>query len=127
MTNMPKMSSRASAALDVLADGGQFVDRLERNSFTGREQWTVRSLDSKRQVVRGVGRAAYRELDKAMMLFTQDRFSTAIYYRLKDGKSERFAALRATARGPADGFEYAGWEADAAKARAELDALMASS
>jgi len=85
MTNLPKMSSRAAQALDVLADGGQFVDRLERNSYTGREQWQVRLLAANKQVVRGIGAAAKNELDAAGMLFLADRFSTAAYYGLKNG------------------------------------------
>lgn len=123
MSNMPKISNRASQALNILADGGQFVERLERNSYTGREQWQVRLLNSGRQVVRGIGRAAMRELDSAGMLFAADRFSTASYFGLKNGRNEHIAALRRASYGPAEGFEYAGWEADAAKAREELARL----
>ena len=39
MTNLPNLSNRAKKALEVLADGGRFVHRLERNSYTGREQF----------------------------------------------------------------------------------------
>ena len=120
MDNLPKLSGRARQALDVLADGGTFVYRLERNSYTGREQWETRLLDAGKYVVRGIGRAAKEELDKAGMLFMADSFSVATYYGLKNGRSERIAELRRIARGPADGFEYAGWEANAAEARAEL-------
>ena len=126
MTNAPKLSARAIRALDTLSDGGAFVERLERNSYTGREQWEVRLLDIGKQVVRGVGRSAMRELDAAAMLFTSDRFSTATYYGLKNGKDERIAALRLAARGPSDGFEYAGWEADAAAASVELQRMQAA-
>ena len=119
-SNMPPVSARAQRALGILADGGQFVKRLERNGFTGREQWETRLLTSDKQVVRGIGAAAFRELDGAMLLFTADRFSTATYYGLKNGRAERIAELRRVAAGPADGWEYAGWEADASAARAEL-------
>ena len=125
MTNMPKLSARAATALNVLADGGQFVERLERNTFTRREQWETRLLDAGRNVVSGIGRAAFRELQSLGMLFLSDSFSVSKYYGLKNGKSERIAELRRTARGPADGFEYAGWEANAAAAQAELDLLTA--
>lgn len=125
MGNMPKLSRRAAEALDVLADGGRFVDRLERNSYTRREQWTVRLLTKGGSAVSGIGRAAMRELDAAMMLYIDDRFSTATYYGLKNGKNERIAELRRVARGPADGWEYAGWEAAAESARQELERLSA--
>lgn len=64
MTNLPKMSKRAQLALDVLADGGRFVNRLERNSYTGREQFHMRLQRSSSwgSVVPGVGHAAFREL-----------------------------------------------------------------
>lgn len=70
MTNMPKLSARAQAALEVLANGGRFVNRLERNSYTGREQFCRRLLANKswNSVVRGVGGATYHELDKAGFL-----------------------------------------------------------
>ena len=125
MSNLPKMSSRAATALSVLGDGGQFVERLERNNYTRREQWETRLLDSGRNVVAGVGRAAFKELSALGLLFMADRFSAATYYGLKNERAERIAALRFAARGPADGFEYAGWEAHAAAAQAELDRLTA--
>lgn len=70
MSNLPKLSNRAKLALDVLADGGRFVNRLERNSYTGREQFHRRLLrnSSWNSVVRGVGTAAFHELEKAGML-----------------------------------------------------------
>ena len=125
MSNLPKMSARAATALSVLGDGGQFVERLERNTFTRREQWETRLLDSSRNVVSGIGRAAFRELNALGLLFTADWFSAAVYYGLKNGRAERVAALRFAARGPAEGFEYAGWEGHAAAAQAELDKLIA--
>jgi hypothetical protein len=123
MDNLPNLSNRARQALDVLADGGQFAYRLERNRYTGREQWEYRLLDTSKNVVRGIGRAAFRELEAAGMLFLADSFSVATYYGLRNGRSEHIAQLRRIARGPADGFEYAGWEADAARAKAELDRM----
>ena len=70
MTNMPKLSNRAKKALDVLADGGRFVNRLERNSYTGREQFCRRLLTSRswNSVVPGIGAAAFHELDRAGFL-----------------------------------------------------------
>lgn len=70
MTNMPQLSARAQKALDVLADGGRFVNRLERNSYTGREQFQRRLLADRSwgSVVRGIGGAAFHELDRAGFL-----------------------------------------------------------
>ena len=68
MTNMPKLSARAAEALNVLADGGSLAYRLERNSYTGREQFAVRLKAKGGAVVKGVGFAALRELQNADML-----------------------------------------------------------
>jgi hypothetical protein len=65
-TNLPKMSKRAELALEVLANGGRFVNRLERNSYTGREQFHMRLCSSQawHSVVSGIGHATFCELDK---------------------------------------------------------------
>lgn len=64
MTNQPKMSRRAQEALEVLADGGRFVNRLERNSYTGREQFHMRLQRSAAwsSTVPGFGHATFHEL-----------------------------------------------------------------
>jgi hypothetical protein len=127
MSNMPKLSNRASQALDVLADGGRFTIRLERNSYTRREQFQTRLLDSRRNVVPGIGAAAYRELDKACMLVWSDSTSVSTEYVLRNERSEKISALTRMARGPADGWEYAGWEANAERARQELAEMQKAS
>ena len=58
MTNLPKLSNRAQKALDVLADGGRFVHRLERNN-TGREQFHHRLQREGGYTVSGVGLSAF--------------------------------------------------------------------
>ena len=63
MTNMPNLSTRAKAALDILADGGQFKYALERNSYTGREQFQWRLLAARGGRVPGIGGAAFHELE----------------------------------------------------------------
>jgi hypothetical protein len=66
ISNMPKLSSRAQKALDVLADGGRFVNRLERDSYTGREQFHRRLITRPGAwdaVVKGVGHAAFQTPD----------------------------------------------------------------
>lgn len=63
MTNMPKLSARAKKALEVLGNGGCFTYALERNGYTGREQfhWRLRTRSGGK--VTGIGRAAYHELN----------------------------------------------------------------
>lgn len=63
MSNLPKLTSRAKQALDILADGGCFTYALERNGYTGREQfqWHLRARTGGN--VRGIGRATYHELN----------------------------------------------------------------
>lgn len=63
MTNLPKLSNRAKQALDILGNGGCFTYALERNSYTGREQfqWRLRARNGCK--VSGIGRAAYYELN----------------------------------------------------------------
>ena len=65
MTNMPNLSPRARKALDILADGGRITYKLERNSYTGREQFARRFVNDCGQRVSGLGHATYYELVKA--------------------------------------------------------------
>jgi hypothetical protein len=69
MSNMPKLTARASKALDVLADGGSFRYGLERNGYTGREQfhWSLRGANGGK--VSGIGGATYHELCNAGFAF----------------------------------------------------------
>jgi hypothetical protein len=90
MSNMPKLSTRAQKALDVLADGGRFVNRLERNSYTGREQFQKRLLTkpgSWNSVVRGVGHSAFYELQNAGFLVYAEGEWTSVseVYKLRTG------------------------------------------
>lgn len=85
MTNLPALSNRAKKALDVLADGGRFAYRLERNSYTGREQFQYR-LTARRcaGVVKGVGMSAFYELQNAglLALCPNEGTSVSTYYKL---------------------------------------------
>ena len=65
MTNMPKMSARAARALDVLADGGRFDYALERNGYTGREQFQYRLRAHDGSTVKGISGTTFRELRAA--------------------------------------------------------------
>jgi hypothetical protein len=80
-TNLPALSARARKALDALADGGQFRHGLERNSYTGREQFQYR-LQKSGSTVRGIGMAAFYELKNAGMIAYASSTSVATYYKL---------------------------------------------
>lgn len=82
MTNLPNLSNRAKKALDVLADGGQFCCRLERNSYTGREQFAYRLLKEGR-VVRGIGLAAFYEIKDSFLTLADGGTSVSTYYKLR--------------------------------------------
>lgn len=64
-TNLPKLSTRAARALEILADGGRFDYALVRNSYTGREQFQWRLKTASGFVVKGMGHATYHELNAA--------------------------------------------------------------
>lgn len=85
MENQPKLSKRAQMALDVLANGGEMVHRLERNSYTGREQFETRFCASAAwsSVVKGLGFATRTELEKAGFTFRPVHSSSvATHYKL---------------------------------------------
>jgi hypothetical protein len=82
MTNLPKLSNRAKLALEILADGGELVHRLERNSYTGREQYQTRLMQAG-AVIKGIGYATRAELEKAGFRFVSThRTSVSTYYKL---------------------------------------------
>lgn len=66
-TNQPKLSNRAQQALDLLANGGEMQYRLERNSYTGREQFQTRfcATTTWNSAVKGLGHATRHELESA--------------------------------------------------------------
>lgn len=81
MTNLTHISPRARKALDILADGGQFVQRLERDAYTGREQFAFR-LTMAGQVVKGFGLAVFYELKNANFLKMAGSTSVSTYYSM---------------------------------------------
>jgi uncharacterized protein YjhX (UPF0386 family) len=82
MTNLPNLSNRAKKALDILADGGQFVCRLERNSYTRREQFAYRLLKDG-HVVRGIGLSAFYEIKDKFLTICDHNTSVSTYYKLR--------------------------------------------
>lgn len=85
MTNLPNLSPRARKALDVLADGGQFRDMLETNSYTGRTQFRMR-LTLNGQTVRGFGHSAFHELNDKGFLRPASATTVSSYYKLNTGE-----------------------------------------
>lgn len=84
-TNLPKLSSRAKRALEILADGGEFNHRLERNTYTGREQFQYRLKTATGGIVKGIGLSAFHELNDAGFLAFNSNASTT---------SSRYFSLR---------------------------------
>ena len=80
MTNKP-LSPRAQKALQVLENGGQFREMLERNSYTGRDQFRMRLMDGKGGVVRGIGHATFHEL-RSMLRTLRGGTTVSTYYGL---------------------------------------------
>lgn len=81
-TNQPKLSNRAQQALDILANGGELTYLLERNSFTGREQFQTR-FKIHGGAVKGLGHATRRELESAGLRFkVVHRYSTGEIMKL---------------------------------------------
>jgi uncharacterized protein YjhX (UPF0386 family) len=77
---MTNLSKRAQKAVDVLAQGGRFVNRLERDNYTGREQFHQRLFTSKSRtsLVKGFGFAAFNELMQAGLLVYADGEWTSV-------------------------------------------------
>ncbi len=82
-----ELSSRAKLALGVLAGGGRFVIRLERNNYTGRSQFKTRLVDysgGRSSMVRGISGATFHELDRAGFLeITGEGTSVSTYYKAR--------------------------------------------
>ena len=56
-----KLSPRAARAVALMKSGAQFAKRLERDGYTGREQWKTRLVHNG-SAVKGYGAATFREL-----------------------------------------------------------------
>lgn len=73
MNNQPKMSKRAERALEILSNGGRFISQLERNSYTGREQFQYRCTYNGApysNYEKGIGFSTFSELrDLGMIAF----------------------------------------------------------
>lgn len=85
-SNQPKLSKRAQQALDILANGGEVVHRLERNSYTGREQFHTRFCASAAwsSAVKGLGFKTRCELEEAGFRFRPSRHSSVATHYVLD-------------------------------------------
>lgn len=80
--NEPKLSNRGQRALEILSNGGELTYLLERNSYTGREQFQTR-FKIHGGAVKGLGQATRAELEKAGFRFkTVHRYSTGEIMKL---------------------------------------------
>jgi len=70
-TNLPKLSRRAQRALELLMNGGEIQHRLERNNFTGRDQFETRfcATTGRSSAVKGLGFKTRVELENAGFQF----------------------------------------------------------
>lgn len=85
MTNLPKLSRRAEQALEILSNGGEMVHRLERNGYTGREQFQTRFCVSGAwgSAVKGLGFKTRCELEDAGFQFIATHHtSVSTHYKL---------------------------------------------
>jgi hypothetical protein len=85
-TNRPKLSPRADRALDILSDGGEMVHRLERNGYTGREQFQTRfcATTAWSSAVKGLGFATRTELERAGFRFKLTHSSSVASHYVLD-------------------------------------------
>ncbi len=75
-----KLSARAARAVAMMKDGAQFVKRLERDGYTGREQWKTRLVKSG-QPVKGYGVSTFTEISR-MLVPASRGTSVSSYYKL---------------------------------------------
>lgn len=75
-----KLSPRAARAVALMKSGAQFVKRLERDGYTGREQWKTRLMQNG-SAVKGYGAATFNELGNMVAPFGRGT-SVSSYYKL---------------------------------------------
>jgi hypothetical protein len=83
MIDLSKLSSRAELAYNVLKSGGSYVNRLETNSYTGREQFHYRLENSDGWIMKGFGGKTFYELCGLNLLTPAYSTSVSSYYKLR--------------------------------------------
>jgi len=76
LSDLTSLSPRAQKALAVLNAGGKFRHGLERNRYTGREQFSYRLQDADGHTVKGVGAAAFHEVRSSLEPWFSSSVST---------------------------------------------------
>lgn len=79
---MTQLSARANKALELLKQGAEFRDRLERDAYTGRVQFKM-SLVLNGKRINGFGRKTYYEL-ASMLCHSGGGTSVSTYYKLNE-------------------------------------------
>jgi hypothetical protein len=79
---MLELSTRAKKAYVILFGGGKFVQRLERDRYTGREQWKYHLETNEGIKISGFGVTTFYELDNLGLLSLDNSTSVSSYYRL---------------------------------------------
>ena len=78
----PVLSKRAQRAIEVLRNGGRFVETIEDNGLFARSRWVVR-LYLGDACVRGIGAETFRELrDRLIMDAPEGKPFAATVWRL---------------------------------------------
>ena len=77
------LSSRGQKALNLLKDGGYMVERLERDSYTNKEQFKTRFMDNKMNIIKGLGVKTKFELEDNNINFSiWNTTSVSSYYKI---------------------------------------------
>ena len=74
------LDARSARAVELLKEGAEFVCRLERDSYTNREQFKYHLLMNGKKV-RGFGIATFYDI-KNMLVMTNGGTSVSTYYKL---------------------------------------------
>jgi hypothetical protein len=80
-TQIMELSPRARKAYAVLQEGGRYVKRLEKNEWSGREQFQYRLLSPTGGVVKGYSFKVFWELEPFLRL-ADGGTSVSTYYKL---------------------------------------------
>lgn len=83
MTN--QLSFRAKQSIEILKNNGRFVQRLERNNYTQREQFEYRLLTAERSVVPNVGIKTFFEIEN-LLTHADGGTSVSTYYKLRNAE-----------------------------------------
>lgn len=75
------LDARSARAIEMMKEGAEYVCRLERDSYTNREQFKYHLLMNGKKV-RGFGIATFYAI-KNMLVMTEGGTSVSTYYKLR--------------------------------------------